>query len=151
MTTPACLKLTPGRPLRNGTYAATMQSKLSAAEVVALRERAAAGEDDRSLALAFGIARHSVVAIRTGTRWPEAGGPITRRAAPGPSKLLRERIRRALERGETQLEIATREGCSLQAVVRVAHPVVGVRRFERLEREVAALRAELAQVLAAVA
>lgn len=118
-----------------------MKRILSDEQVRDLRERAARGETDLSLALTFAITDYAVCAIRTGTRRPEAGGPITVRKRP-TSKLLRERIKRGLERGETYVQIAEREKCSTATVGRVAHPVIGYRRFEGLERQVAELRAD---------
>ena len=125
-----------------------MNRKLSDEAVIALRERAARGEPDVQLAVAYGISPHAVCAIRTGAARKTAGGTLTRRRRPPATKLLRERIARALERGETQAQIAEREGCALSTVVRVAHPVVGVRRVESLEREVADLREEVAALRA---
>lgn len=51
---------------------------LTDTEVRLLRERAAAGLDDRTLASAFGITRGQVTKLRTGQRRTDAGGPITR-------------------------------------------------------------------------
>ncbi len=131
-----------------GAYAATVNRKLSDKAVRKLRERAARGEPDVELAVAFGVSAHAVCAIRTGVKRTTAGGPLTRRARPPATKLLRERIARALERGETQVQIAERERCAISTIARVAHPIVGVRRVESLEREVADLREEVAALRA---
>jgi len=53
---------------------------VSAADVVRLRERAAAGVSDELLASEFGLAVGHVASIRAGRVWRGVGGPLTQRA-----------------------------------------------------------------------
>ena len=52
------------------------RSKLTEVEVVTIRERHAAGETRKALALEYGLAVSSVGRIVTGQKWPHAPGPI---------------------------------------------------------------------------
>ncbi len=60
---------------RNGS------SKLTQAEVVTIRERYAAGETRKALALEYGLAVSSVGRIVTGQKWPHAPGPIVEKGS----------------------------------------------------------------------
>jgi hypothetical protein len=51
-------------------------SKITAEDVVLIRERRAAGARQQDLAAQFGLTDGSVSMIVRGLRWPEAGGPI---------------------------------------------------------------------------
>lgn len=118
-------------------------------QVRELRERAARGEADADLAVAFGAREEVIGALRTGARRPAAGGPITRRV-PRVTRLQRDRIRRALARGETHAEIAAREGVSETTVWSLRHPRVTAREFRELLRDVEALRTEVRALRALV-
>ncbi|MFD7922604.1 helix-turn-helix domain-containing protein [Streptomyces sp. NPDC059740] len=59
--------------------------KLCRDEVVAIRQRAAAGETYVQLALAFGIATSTVSRVVRGVAYAEHGGPITRKPTTQPS------------------------------------------------------------------
>lgn len=52
--------------------------KLSAAQAVMIRERAARGEPHRGLAEEFGLSQAQVSNIVNGRSYQDAGGPITR-------------------------------------------------------------------------
>ena len=56
------------------------RSKLTEVEVVTIRERHAAGETRKALALEYGLAVSSVGHIVTGQKWPHAPGPIMAKA-----------------------------------------------------------------------
>lgn len=58
-------------------------SKLTQAEVVTIRERYAAGETRKALALEYGLAVSSVGRIVTGQKWPHAPGPIVTKGSRG--------------------------------------------------------------------
>ncbi len=64
-------------------------SKLTQAEVVTIRERHAAGETRKDLALEYGLAVSSVGRIVTGQKWPHAPGPIVEKAS---GRLSREDV-----------------------------------------------------------
>lgn len=55
--------------------------RLSDAEIVAMRERVAAGEPHLTIAHDFGVGRDYVSAVAIGTRRRAAGGPLTERKA----------------------------------------------------------------------
>lgn len=64
-------------------------SKLTADQVVTIRERFAAGATYRALAGEFGVSTGSVCFIVSGKHWPDAGGPITTtRRARGPRRTV---------------------------------------------------------------
>lgn len=58
---------------------------LTKGEVLLMRERAAAGETQVQLSLAFGVATSTVARVVRGERYAEYGGPITRRATTQPN------------------------------------------------------------------
>lgn len=58
-------------------------AKLSAADVLAIRVRAAAGELRRALAAEYGVAESLISGIVRGHRWRHVGGPITRKYIKG--------------------------------------------------------------------
>lgn len=59
--------------------------KLTKGEVVLMRERAAAGETQVQLSLAFNVATSTVARVVRGERYAEYGGPITKRTGTQPS------------------------------------------------------------------
>lgn len=63
-------------PLRAAGCGPKPRAVLSEDDVLRLRERAAAGEQYKSLAAEFGISPHSVKDIVSGRKWPKVGGPI---------------------------------------------------------------------------
>lgn len=60
------------------------------AEVVAIREKSAAGASDRDLAMSFGTTRETIRSIARGQRYPQYGGPIRLPRGAQPSKKSRE-------------------------------------------------------------
>lgn len=60
------------------------------AEVVAIRERAAAGVSDREIAMSYGTARETIRSIVRGHRYAQYGGPIRAPRAKKPAKASRE-------------------------------------------------------------
>jgi hypothetical protein len=56
-------------------------AKLTAEQVVAIRERAHAGETLRSIALSVGMSGGAIWHIVTGNNWPDVGGPLRPRRA----------------------------------------------------------------------
>jgi transcriptional regulator with XRE-family HTH domain len=58
-------------------------SKLTQAEVVTIRERHAAGETRKALALEYGLAVSTIGRIVTGQKWPHAPGPIVAKGTRG--------------------------------------------------------------------
>ncbi|MFF3547125.1 hypothetical protein ACFYXD_35470 [Streptomyces platensis] len=58
---------------------------LTKGEVVSMRERAAAGETQVQLALAFGVATSTVARVVRGERYADYGGPISKRTTTQPS------------------------------------------------------------------
>jgi len=86
------------------------KSKLTEAEVVTIRERHAAGETRRALALEYGLAVSSVGRIVTGQKWPHAPGPIVAKGTRGRlSKADATEIRRLYREEKLfQWEIAER-------------------------------------------
>jgi len=62
-------------------------AKLTAEQVVKIRERFASGATYGSIATAFGVGSGAVGFIVKGQHWPDAGGPITTaRRPPGPRR-----------------------------------------------------------------
>lgn len=59
--------------------------QLTKGEVVLMRERAAAGETQVQLSLAFDVATSTVARVVRGERYAECGGPITKRTSTQPS------------------------------------------------------------------
>jgi hypothetical protein len=76
------------KPARTGR----LTKRLTAAQVVAIRERRACGEKSVPLARAFGISQSMVCLITLGKVHADAGGPLTRRRVKLSSGLI-ERIR----------------------------------------------------------
>ncbi|CQR59225.1 hypothetical protein [Streptomyces leeuwenhoekii] len=60
------------------------------AEVVAIRERSAAGVSDREIAMSYGTARETIRSIVRGHRYAQYGGPIRAPRAEKPAKASRE-------------------------------------------------------------
>lgn len=60
-----------------GTLEGRMNTKLTEDEIIAIREAAAGGIGDVVIARHYGTSRRNVHYIRTGKRWPDAGGPLT--------------------------------------------------------------------------
>jgi hypothetical protein len=60
------------------------------AEVVAIRERSAAGVSDREIAMSYGTARETIRSIVRGHRYAQYGGPIRAPRAEKPVKASRE-------------------------------------------------------------
>ena len=89
-------------------------SKLTEAEVVIIRERHAAGESRRALALEYGLVASSVGRIVTGQKWPHAPGPIVaKRTRNRLSQADVAEIRRLYREEELpQWKIAERFGTS---------------------------------------
>ncbi|MGY5127354.1 hypothetical protein [Streptomyces nigrescens] len=58
---------------------------LTKGEVVLMRERAAAGETQVQLSLAFGVATSTVARVVRGERYAEYGGPITKKTTTQPN------------------------------------------------------------------
>lgn len=70
-----------GRPSAN--------AKLTAVQVVAMRERAAAGETSSALMVAFGVTRPAVNCVLRGATWSDVGGPTRAAKMRGPNKRSR--------------------------------------------------------------
>lgn len=89
------------------------RAKLSDEQVRALREQAAAGEELRSLAVAYGITPASVTQLVTGKFRKAAGGPTRE---PRPTFRLTDadvaEIRRLYGNGKTQSSLARKYGLS---------------------------------------
>jgi transposase len=125
---PACVR--PSH-LFQGTAADNMQdmlrkgrnanARLSAEEIIAIREASNHGETHRAIARRFRVAPPHVAKIVRGDSWAHLAGPTTRKnrtAKLNPEK-VRE-IRSAIARGELYKEIAKRFGVSTPTIANVA-------------------------------
>lgn len=86
-------------------------TRLTDALVIEMRERRAAGERPKDLAVAFGVSRTTVTQVTSGQVWKYAGGPLT---SPAVQQRLTgddiAAIRRLIAAGTPNGEIAERFG-----------------------------------------
>ena len=114
------------------------RSKLTQAQVITIRERHAAGETRKALALEYGLAVSSVGRIVTGQKWPHVGGPIVAKNTEGRlSQADVAEIRRLYhEEGLFQWKIAERFGTTPGNVSSIVlgrtHKKVGSLGFRRV-------------------
>jgi excisionase family DNA binding protein len=92
----------------------TRGQKLTAADVLAIRQRRAAGKRPEALAGEYGVGVHYLVQVCRGRHWKHVGGPLT--DSPRTTKLSDEQVRELRETfahgGRNQAELAEVYGVS---------------------------------------
>lgn len=101
-------------------------SRLTVEQVVAIRERHAAGESQGALGSEFGMSRAAVSQIVTGKTWADVGGPVREPQGGKLDEAQVREIRRRLDAGESGVALAKEYGVSTTTITNVRHGKFGV-------------------------